>query len=107
MQQEFDDHTFDFVVDKGTLDALLSSDDKQLAQQQATAMVEEIGRVTNVGGTLLTISCTDPKEWASGLQLHTHFRPFQEQRISVKQKHKIIAVFLQTWKRTNKAVDKL
>jgi hypothetical protein len=34
-----------------------------------------------------------------------YFRSFQEKQISVQQKNQVILVFLQTWKRTNKAGD--
>jgi hypothetical protein len=35
----FKSDTFDYVIDKGTLDALLSSHDKKAARQEAAAMV--------------------------------------------------------------------
>lgn len=104
-KMSFKRNSFDFVVDKATLDALLSSDDKQKAKREAGAMIKDIARVTNVGGTLLTVSVTDPKTWAGNLLMEKYFRAFQEKEISVQQgpKGKVILVHLQTWKRTDHA----
>ncbi|KAF8066419.1 EEF1AKMT4 [Scenedesmus sp. PABB004] len=54
---EFDDASFDGLLDKGTLDAVLCGPD---AGANAAAVLEECARVLRPGGTLLVITYGDP-----------------------------------------------
>ncbi|XP_075421110.1 eEF1A lysine and N-terminal methyltransferase [Tenrec ecaudatus] len=55
MQMEFPDASFQVVLDKGTLDAVLT-DEEEKTLQQVDRMLAEVGRVLQVGGRYLCIS---------------------------------------------------
>ncbi|KAF0876922.1 MET13 protein, partial [Crocuta crocuta] len=54
-QMEFADASFQVVLDKGTLDAVLT-DEEEKTLQQVDRMLAEVGRVLQVGGRYLCIS---------------------------------------------------
>lgn len=54
-QMEFPDASFQVVLDKGTLDAVLT-DEEEKTLQQVDRMLAEVGRVLQVGGRYLCIS---------------------------------------------------
>ncbi|KAM7055273.1 eEF1A lysine and N-terminal methyltransferase isoform 1-T1 [Molossus nigricans] len=54
-QMEFPDASFQVVLDKGTLDAVLT-DEEERTLQQVDRMLAEVGRVLQVGGRYLCIS---------------------------------------------------
>ncbi|MBW02722.1 Methyltransferase-like protein 13, partial [Eschrichtius robustus] len=54
-QMEFPDASFQVVLDKGTLDAVLT-DEEEKTLQQVDRMLVEVGRVLQVGGRYLCIS---------------------------------------------------
>lgn len=54
-QMEFPDAAFQVVLDKGTLDAVLT-DEEEKTLQQVDRMLAEVGRVLQVGGRYLCIS---------------------------------------------------
>lgn len=54
-QLEFPDATFQVVLDKGTLDAVLT-DEEEVTLRQVDRMLAEVGRVLQVGGRYLCIS---------------------------------------------------
>ncbi|KAK7817894.1 hypothetical protein U0070_005537 [Myodes glareolus] len=54
-QMEFPDATFQVVLDKGTLDAVLT-DEEEKTLQRVDRMLAEVGRVLQVGGRYLCIS---------------------------------------------------
>ncbi|XP_055480658.1 eEF1A lysine and N-terminal methyltransferase [Psammomys obesus] len=54
-QMEFPDAAFQVVLDKGTLDAILT-DEEEKTLQQVDRMLAEVGRVLQVGGRYLCIS---------------------------------------------------
>ncbi|EQB78943.1 methyltransferase-like protein 13-like isoform 1 [Camelus ferus] len=54
-QMEFPDASFQVVLDKGTLDAVLTDEDEKTLQQ-VDRMLAEVGRVLQVGGRYLCIS---------------------------------------------------
>ncbi|XP_004384167.1 eEF1A lysine and N-terminal methyltransferase [Trichechus manatus latirostris] len=55
MQMQFPDASFQVVLDKGTLDAVLT-DEEEKTLQQVDRMLAEVGRVLQVGGRYLCIS---------------------------------------------------
>lgn len=58
MQEEFQDDSFDLVLDKGTLDAMLCGSDSGL---NSAMMIAECHRVLREDGVLIIISYGDPK----------------------------------------------
>src|SRR3990167_231962 len=58
--KEFTDNTFDVVIDKGTLDALVCDNDDLIP----TRMIQEMFRVTKVGGHMFIITHSAPSQRA-------------------------------------------
>ena len=56
---EFEDKSFDVIIDKSTLDALLC--DRERAPERVTRMLSEIHRVLKRGGTYVCVSFGAPK----------------------------------------------
>ena len=65
MDLQWPDNTFDLVLDKGTLDAILHSDD---AFVNVAHLTKEFQRVTKIGGTVMIISYGLPPSRAPHLQ---------------------------------------
>lgn len=53
-------NTYDVVLEKGTLDAMLS--DKEEGKQNCIQIVKEMARVTNIGGSILIVSHLNANE---------------------------------------------
>lgn len=69
---KYEDETFDLVLDKSTLDALLCSETPFV---QAAQMLGEVERVLKTGGVYLMISYSEPKYRLNHLQReHVNFR---------------------------------
>ena len=56
LQMDFEAGQFDVVVDKGTLDALMSDENAQKANENSERLFNEIDRVLKVGGRYMCIS---------------------------------------------------
>ena len=65
MDLHWPDNTFDLVLDKGTLDAILHSDS---AFVNVATLTKEFQRVTKVGGIVMVISYGLPNSRACHLQ---------------------------------------
>jgi len=63
--KEYDDHTFDFILDKGTMDALLASNTSPWNIQQHTIDIcenacYELSRIMTIGGQYIQITFEQP-----------------------------------------------
>jgi ubiquinone/menaquinone biosynthesis C-methylase UbiE len=59
LEMNFPDRIFDYVLDKGTADALFSGPDAQLENAKVQALFKEVHRVLREEGTFLLISGND------------------------------------------------
>lgn len=81
-------NTYDLVLEKGTLDAMLS--DEGEGKQNCIQIVKEMARVTNIGGSILIVShlnANEPKGmgWLEDIVFRGLEAEFSEQREATKK----------------------
>jgi len=81
-------NTFDLVLEKGTLDAMLS--DKDEGKQNCIQIVKEMARVTNIGGSILIVSHLNANEskgmkWLEDVVFSGLKAEFRERREAIKK----------------------
>ena len=89
-------NTFDLVLEKGTLDAMLS--DQNEGRQNCIQIVKEMARVTNIGGSVVIVSHVNANEpkgmgWLEDVVFSGLKAEFRERREAIKKQQAFY-----TWK---------
>ena len=87
----FSSNTYDLVLEKGTLDAMLS--DEQEGRSNCITIVKEMARVTNEGGAILIVSHLNANEekgmgWLEDIVFHGLRDEFQERQKMKRENRK-------------------
>ena len=90
-------NTFDLVLEKGTLDAMLS--DQKEGKKNCIQIVKEMARVTNIGGSILLVSHLNANEpngmsWLEDVVFSGLKAEFRERQEAIKKKQQAFY----TWK---------